>query len=268
MIIEGLGLGALAYEMYCADKASKMDEKALKKYAKAFEKNQEARMLVEEKAEYTDKRLMNVARKKRAIIQVTVPKFVSVYEQIQKIKIENDSDKCDYSLQSFNNMKDNFGITTLSIKQDFTNKELVCGLLRNGLGKMMIKDSERYQSAANRQMRASNVAYEQAVSVGAAYDAIVDRADRIANVLVMMNNLFNRSIQETDSLIKKNGLDIHNYNEMEKGVLMNCVNIACAMSDIINVPVVDEQGRICQEACKMIEKGEEYVNRMQQMIAQ
>ena len=54
MIIEGLGLGALAYEMYCADKASKMDEKALKKYAKAFEKNQEARMLVEEKAEYTE----------------------------------------------------------------------------------------------------------------------------------------------------------------------------------------------------------------------
>ena len=269
MIIEGLAIAtATACGMYYADKSSQMDEKALKKYAKAFEKDQEARMLVEEKAEYTDKRLMNVARKKRAIFQVTIPKFVAVYEKIQKVEVVNNQTPIEYSLKSLNNMKDNFGITTVAIKQDFTDKELVCGLLKNGLGKMMIKDSERYQSAANSQMRASNVAYEQAVSIGEAYDAIVARADRIAKVLVMMNSLFISSIQETDRIIKQNGLDVHNYSEMEKGVLMNCVNLACAMSDIINVPVVDEQGKICQEACKMIEKGEQYINKMQQVMAQ
>lgn len=73
MIIEGLAAGAVI-KLFCdVDKSQKIDERALKKYAKAFEKNEEARLLVEQKAALTDKRLANVAKKKRAIVQNTVP---------------------------------------------------------------------------------------------------------------------------------------------------------------------------------------------------
>ena len=51
-------------------------EKALKKYSKAFEMNEEAKLLVKKKEEFTDERLANVAKKKRAIIKDTVPRFV------------------------------------------------------------------------------------------------------------------------------------------------------------------------------------------------
>ena len=56
MIIEGLAAGAVI-KLFCdVDKSQKIDERALKKYAKAFEKNEEARLLVEQKAALTDKR--------------------------------------------------------------------------------------------------------------------------------------------------------------------------------------------------------------------
>lgn len=43
-----------------------MDEKALSKYAKAFENNEEAKLLVKKKADFADKRLANVAKKKKS----------------------------------------------------------------------------------------------------------------------------------------------------------------------------------------------------------
>ncbi len=71
MIIEALtigAVGALAKTFYQVGKASKLDEAALAKYAKAFERSSEAELLIRRKAEYTDKRLANVAKKKRAVI--------------------------------------------------------------------------------------------------------------------------------------------------------------------------------------------------------
>lgn len=131
---------------------------------------------------------------------------------------------------------------------------------------MIRKDSERSLSAASNQLRAANVVYSQAESVAAVYDAIVERADRIAKLLMAMNALFIKSIQETDNVIGKNGLDVRNYDEFDKGVLMTCVNIAGAMSDLINVPVVDEDGLVSQAAEEMIATGENYLSKMKTLI--
>lgn len=64
MIIEGLAVGVLINTIYSTNKSLELDERALKKYAKAFERREEAELLVKKKAEYTDKRLANVAKKK------------------------------------------------------------------------------------------------------------------------------------------------------------------------------------------------------------
>lgn len=90
MIIEGLLLGgALGKTFYSADKSLKMNEKALGKYAKSFERSEEAELLIRKKDEFTDKRLVNVAKKRRAIVQGTVPKFAEVYSKIKNIQWEN-----------------------------------------------------------------------------------------------------------------------------------------------------------------------------------
>ena len=49
---------------------------------------------------------------------------------------------------------------------------------------------------------------------------------------------------------------------------MTCVNIAVAMSDLIDIPVVDINGQICQEAVNMITTGEQFIAKMNQTINQ
>ncbi|MFD3156737.1 hypothetical protein ACFIJ5_07745 [Haloimpatiens sp. FM7330] len=265
MVLELLGAGALTHVLYSTDKSMKMDEKALKKYARAFERSEEAELMVRNKAEYTDKRLVNVAKKKRAIVENTVPKFVEVYSQIQKIDLGGENNNEIAFCDNIEKLAI-FDALVISNKKEFTDKELVCGLLTKGLGKMMVMDSERYLSAANNQMREANVVYSQSESICTAYDAVIARADRIAKLLMGMNALFIRSIKETKCTIDKNGLDVHNYSECDKGVLMICVNIAVAMSDIINVPVLTSEGAIPEEAIETIMTGEKYLSKMNNAI--
>lgn len=266
MIIEGLAVATLAATFYSADKSLKMDERALKKYAKAFERNEEAELLVRKKAEFADKRLENVAKKKRAIVKNTIPKFIDVYGKIQTIELEKKTSVNEIVVRNTIKKLAVLDAISISIKKDFTDKELVCGLITKGLGKLMEMDSERFLSAANNTMRAANVAYSQSESIGAVYDAIVMRADRIANLLMGMNALFLRSINETANTIEKNGLDVKSYSEYDKSVLMTCVNIAAAMSDIIDIPVVNENGQICESAVEMLDVGERCLERMNQVV--
>jgi hypothetical protein len=139
--------------------------------------------------------------------------------------------------------------------------------MTKGLGKVAEMDSERYLSAASCQMRASNVIYSQAQSISEIYDAIAGRADRIANVLMRMNALFIGSINETEKTIEKNGLNVRSYNNYDKSVLMTCVNIAAAMSDLIDVPVVSPEGELCEASMEMIETGEKFLEKMANEIS-
>lgn len=257
---------AFAKTCCSVNKSLEMDKNALKKYAKAFERYEEAELLVRRKSEYTDKRLANVARKKRAIIQNTIPRFVEVYEQIQKIELENKPSTNEIAIRNSVQKLGVLNAVSMSVKKEFSDKELVCGFITRGLGKLMEMDSERFLSAANSQVRASNVVYSQAQSIGEAYDAICGRADRISQLLMAMNALFIKSISETEKVINANGLNVRNYSEYDKSVLMTCVNIAGAMSDIIDVPVVDEQGQLCQSAVSMIETGEQYLIKMNNLL--
>lgn len=266
MIIEALAVGALVKILYSVDKSLKMDDMALKKYAKAFERSVEAELLVKKKAELVDKRLMNVAKKKRAIVQSTVLKFVDVYSKIQKIELENKTSVNVIAIRENVRKLAVLDALSVSVKKDFSDKELICGLITKGFNKMMEMDSERYLSAANSQLRGANVIYSQAESIGAIYDSIVERADRISNLLMAMNALFVKSINETSLTIEKNGLNVRNYSEYDKGVLMTCVNIAVAMSDIIDVPVVDEKGQICGSGIEMITIGENYLEKMNRAV--
>ena len=156
--------------------------------------------------------------------------------------------------------------TDLSVKKSFTDKELVCGTLIYGVGKMWVKDSERYLSAASNQAKASNIEYSQAQTICAILDGIIARADRMAELLKSMNFLFRKSISHTADVIEKNGFNIRNYTQEEKGVLMTCANFALAVVDIINTPIYDESGKLAEAAIDAIECGENYINAVSEVI--
>ena len=131
---------------------------------------------------------------------------------------------------------------------------------------MMIADSKRNLSAAKSQLSAANVVYSQAQSVAEVYDAIIGRAERIASLLMRMNALFLGSIFETEKVITQNGTNAKAYNQQDMGILMTCVNLAGAMSEIINIPVLDENGELWKAAVEMIQTGEAYIEQMNDLI--
>lgn len=67
---------------------------------------------------------------------------------------------------------------------------------------------------------------------------------------------------------QKRNIDVRQYSDYDKGVLMTCVNIAAAMSDIINIPVVDEAGKLCVEAENLLITGEKHLAQLEQCINQ
>ena len=191
MLIE---LAALAY---CADKSNKMDAQALAKRSKAFTKEAEARDLVYQKRSTAEKKMQNVAKKKRAIIESTLPRFVEVYQKIQKIDLTI-SDKNELAV--YNQFQKSNAIQAMQvvIQKPLTDGQLITEYIFKGIGGMMIADSKRNLSAAKSQLSAANVVYSQAQSVAEVYDAIIGRAERIASLLMRMNALFLGSIFETD----------------------------------------------------------------------
>lgn len=261
MIIEIITGASLAHLAYSANKSNNLDAKALKKYGKAFEMEEEARQMTKEKKEYVEKRLQNVVKKKNAIIQISVPRFQEVYDQYQKVKINNaDEKESEYALVE-NNMPQISFISTIS-KKNFTDKELLVGILVHGTGKMMVKDSEKFLSAARMQESAANVVREQAIVICDVLDAVVERADRIAQLLAGLNKLFLKLIIQAEEILNRNGLDKNRYTLYDRQVFHTCLNTAAAIADILKVPVVDEEGHLVEEAFKVIEVGETYLQKM------
>ena len=169
MLIE---LAALAY---CADKSNKMDAQALAKRSKAFTKEAEARDLVYQKRSTAEKKMQNVAKKKRAIIESTLPRFVEVYQKIQKIDLTI-SDKNELAV--YNQFQKSNAIQAMQvvIQKPLTDGQLITEYIFKGIGGMMIADSKRNLSAAKSQLSPANVVYSQAQSVAEVYDAIIGRS--------------------------------------------------------------------------------------------
>jgi len=262
MLIE-LALGGAL--LYCADKSNKIDQQSLAKRSKAFTKESEANNLVNQKKQNAEKRLQIVVKRKRAVIEATLPKFVEVYQQIQKIEL-NISDKKDLAVYHNFDEKNTIQAVKIVTSKPLTDQQLICEFIFKGIGGMMISDSKRNLSAANNQMSKANVIYSQAQSMAEIYDAIAGRADRISRLIMQMNALFIGSVSETEKIINKNGLNVRAYSDYDKGIIMTCVNIASAMSDIINIPVLDTDGKLCESAVEMIQTGEDYLARMNKII--
>ena len=249
--------------MYSSVKAGEMDEKALRKYASAFERKAEADKMLLDKSQEAEAHLENVVKKKRCVREITFPQFLEIYGKIQKIIVEerkNELVKSNFSLQEKYHAISEFA---LSIKQPVEDKALVYGVFRKGLGKSIQMDSERYMSAARNQMREANVYYADREVKVVYLDSISERAKRIADLLKRMNFLFGKVVQRTKELIEEKGTDVRSYSEGDKSVLMECVNFAYAVRDIMDILVLDENGKIAEEAEKAILASEDYLQKMQ-----
>ena len=78
-----------------------------------------------------------------------------------------------------------------------------------------------------------------------------------------MNMLFLKSLQHTSEIIERNGFNKQNYSMEDKKDLMNCMNFAKAIKDILVAPLFDSDGKVSQQVNQTIETGNEYIKKLQ-----
>ena len=265
MILEMIISGTIGNTLAGVYKSIKIDEKALKKYAKAYEKSEEAKLLVKNKSEKTDKRINNVVRKKTAIKEYTIPRFAEVFKIIRELEIDNRADENLTHNQNALSRITKLNNLTDSIKLSLTDKEYICGTIFRGLGGTMVKDSERFLSAANQQNSFANVQYSQAENLVEVLDAIEKRADRISKVLSGFNYLLTNILDEAENIISVKGRCFDLYTDKDMEILLTCENIAAGLADIFDVPIIDENGNISETAKDMIINADAFLCEMENL---
>lgn len=259
-----VGLGSL---IYGADKSLKLDAKALEKRRKAANKECEAQEIVRKQFELTDKRVTNVVKKKTSIVCNTLPRFAEVYDKLQKVQIEGSKAVKEFNLPTEYPYLKVCTSVPMTIKQSVTDSECALAfLLPMGLAGLMIKDSERELSAAQKQLSAANVVYSQAESKVSFLKAVAERADYIARVLSGFNVLMVDFVEKVDTLIDTNGYDWGKYSKFDKELCLTLVNLAVATVDMVNVPLFEQDGKLAEAAYNMLIVGENKLAEMKNII--
>ena len=78
-----------------------------------------------------------------------------------------------------------------------------------------------------------------------------------------MNALFLKSMQYTEEIINRNGVEVENYSDDEIDAIMNCINFAKALSDILKAPLFDSNGKLSKQIDDTLRTGNEYVRKIQ-----
>lgn len=271
-VIVGTGIAAIA-TCFQWNKEGQINEEAIRKYAKAFSREQEAKRLVEQNEKEADDSILKLARRKKAVVDTTINDFINVYETFLKINFQDGDGIKELTALTISNADiSSLKAMSMSCSKPLSQKEWVAVVLFKGIifgggvGGADIKNAERNLSAANSQWRAANVTYSQAETIAVMYDAVKNRADRMADVLKKLNVLAVKSIAEVERLLSINGTKVKNYNDSDKRTIMNCVNFVKALKDILDVPLFNQNGELEEQAITAMQNAEAYMNQINQVI--
>lgn len=270
LIIGAIVAGGIIDGFRGAEKSMKFDERARKKFAKAYEKQAEANELINKRNKQADIALKKVINRKSGILKTSMKDFLTVYEKIIKINFTEGQGikELDKKLMTNDEIKSIKTMIELSLRPMNT-LELISTFLGAGggvgLGHAMVEDSKRNLSVANKQLRAAEVMYSQAENMSIIIDTMIERSENIAVLLAKLNMLFIKSINYTNDIISKNGLDRKNYTLDDRKALMTCINIADTIKKIIDTPLVNKEGKLAKETLIAIDIGNKFLSKMKNL---
>lgn len=265
MIAEGIAIGVskMIYDMYQSDK---LDAQASATSLKAMNRSEEAKARLHRKIEDTKVSMLRLGNRKKGILTSTMETFLTVYQQLKKInftKTDGITELSDLpaamiqevrSQISFvgNPMSDGETVATVVVNSFFFG-----GL--GGISAAIKKDAERNLGMARATAKQAKAMETQANTLTLAYDAIIERSNRVTDVLTKLNLLLVKSLAHTKLIIEKNGTDKHKYSVVEREGLATCINLAVAVKKIIDTPLLDEGGEITVQSFNAIQVGEQYL---------
>ena len=212
--------------------------------------------------------MIKLANRKKGIMSVTLKKFVGVYEKILKIDFEelhavdglNSLALRPENLRNLNQMISVAGV-------QMSDKEIIGTFIFSweygGIGGAIKKDAKIQLELANTRSDEAEVIAHNTDTARIALEGIDDKANSLLTLLTRLNALFLKSIQYTSEIIERRGLNKRNYSVDDKKALMNCVNFAKTLSDILKAPLFDSNGKLSGQIDKTLSTGNEYIKKMQ-----
>lgn len=259
--MDPITLGKMIYDMH---KSDQLNEQAEKKNMKAFGRLADAEIAQKETEEIMNNMVLRLTNRKRAILSSSMSDFLNIYEKLMKINFtESDGIR---ELNNFSPMIAGELHTQILLVRNLPQmptltKNVAVGFLVGGLAgavtSSIVDDAQRNLDMARLQAKQADAVVQHLKGVRLAYEAITERARLMTDVLTKLNILFVKSIRHTNSIIDERGLDKHNYSLEDRKALATCVNLAGAVKDILDAPIIDKNGEITQKSLETIQFGEQ-----------
>jgi len=274
-----VGVGAIVGKtIYDMNKSDQLNEQAEKKLKRAYSKISEAQANQELIEETMEKAVLRLTNRKKGVLTTTMSSFLTLYEKIIKINFtESDGIR---ELNNFTPMVAQEMSMQISVVRSLPStpvitKNVVVGCLLGGIlsgglaGCFMgavtasiIDDSQQNLDRARLQAKQADVIVTQLETINLSYNAITERVDRITDVLTKLNFLFFKGIEESEKLIEKNGSDKKRYSLDERETLAACINMAGAIKNILDTPIIEKDGELTKKSMEAILIGEKCLQAM------
>lgn len=249
-------------------KADKNNEKADLINIKAFNKEEESNQLIRESQERMNLSLEKLSNRKKGILITSMKNFIEIYEKIKKIEFqESDGIR---ELYSSNDVQSQFEELEIMINiqgEKLNTKQMISTMIVNGgISGVILKESEINMKIANTRNKVADVLVAHNENIYIAYESIYKQTERTATLIAELNVLFTKSLKESKIIIDKNGNDIKKYSKHEKVCLMNCINFAYTLKKIIDMKLIDSNGKLSYSAMEAIEIGENHINQIKKIV--
>jgi hypothetical protein len=268
-----LGVGVTVKNLLDADSSN---ERANHKRIKALYQMGEAQAQQEAQEEKTNNSLIRLANRKKGVLMTSMQTFLNVYNTIKTIDFKESQGIKELessNLPAIDTRELQGLIKVASLKltpaQNVVTLTVggleglvaagVVGAFFGAVSNSIAKDAELNEKSASMYLRQVHVAVSQAETTCVALDAVCQRSDRFYVLLGKLNLLFTKALNHTQAIIQKNGRRAEAYSREERDALMNCINFAGVIKNILDTPLLDMEGAVTQQSQKALATGEGYL---------
>lgn len=257
-------------------KSDELNEAARKKRIRAMRTLADAESDRAYEEEKMEKSVLRLATRKKGVLTTSISRFIEVYGKIKKIRfLESDGirELDTFSPSCCNEMKDQIIIIQqkeITPSSALTKNVVVSSLffgLTGAITASIVDDAKYGLDMASDKLKQARVYAEQQRIYGLSYHGIAERADHMTDILTKLNILFVKSLNNTEPLVEEKGCDRAHYEQEDIAQLGVCLNLATAVKDILDAPILDRDGELAKETLAVIERGNQCVIDMQESIS-
>lgn len=265
MFIELAIGGALTFAQ--AWKGYSLNEKALATLRDAHNTHANAVCLIQSHKEAAEQKLTKLVNRKKAMLSVRMNQFISVYQEIRKIDFQPGDGILElYSDTLTIRQAEEIEAMAITALKPMSEKELAVAYIFSGPGGLYLADAKRSVELANSQERIADAMYQQAETIVVAMDAIGKRANQISDLLAKFGVLFSNSIREASAIIQRNGTDRKKYTQSDRETLMICINLAGAIKNILDVPILDSKGKLTSASARVLQESKRRMKEIEDVM--